>query len=94
MQQATLRTKFQSTEKKEWCWGQAQYDAFVAVQCKLAVVEVKDQDKPLRMPSKFGIFKTSKTWNTIAMRSAEAKWAKLVWFWLFLVMLPCFGQQC
>lgn len=52
----------------------------MAVQCKLAVVEVKDQDKPLRMPSKFGIFKTTKTWNTIIMRSAEAKWAKLVWF--------------
>ena len=46
---------------KDWYWLPARSNALVEVQSKLSIVEIKSHDKSLSIPSKSGMFSSSKT---------------------------------
>ena len=63
-----------------WVWNLACSDDLVAIQSKLSLIRLVEEDRLLWIPSKSVQLTTSETWNYIRKSSLEVSLWKLLWF--------------
>jgi hypothetical protein len=66
----------------------------VKIQSKLDLVERSDNDKPIWVISKKGIYSIADTWDPIRSKQVEVYWWRLVWFPLAIPRHAFFFMAC